>query len=205
MIQFKKIISTAKGISDHLSHFSVSGTICPSSEFLAKAMLEEAQLFFPACNELIFCGIGTGAIADCFVQPVKEAGMKAVWADIEPSFCEAFAAKHQLPQSEVACGCISDLFRDRLSHPSRLIVSCLQTRGRSFGVFLENQLCAQVEMGAKCLFYSYLPHIPGSRFYTSAQEAQCLLELKRTVIANIPPAFIHTIVSNIPVDSFKMA
>lgn len=197
-MNFDKIKNAAKGIGDHLSNFSVSGTVCPSGESLANAMLAESLPFMQERSELIFCGIGTGAVADKFIEPARKLGVKALWVDIEPKFCEAFAQKHALEPGQALCCCVGDLFRDRASHPNRLIVSCLPTRGMKFGEFLEDCLCEQVARGAACVFYSYLPHIPGSRFYQIAAAKDCLLLPKRGVLANIPPAFVHTIVPNIP-------
>lgn len=168
----------------YIRKFGKTGSLWPSSSFLACAMFDAASRFLDDHDEVIFAGIGNGAVAQLFTKLDK----RVVFVDIDKEFCQRFRTSVG-PRHEVVCMDIVEHLECAVSDcfARRLIVSCLPMRGAFRNEGLRKVLLAQVELGATVVFYSYIPHVA----WTDARRNR--VSRWAAIFRNVPPAFVYSL------------
>lgn len=168
----------------YIRKFGKTGSLWPSSSVLACAMFDAASRFLDEHDEVIFAGIGNGAVAQLFTKLDK----RVVFVDIDKEFCQRFRASVG-PRHEVVCMDIVEHLECAVSDhmARRLIISCLPMRGVFRNEGLRRILLAQVEQGATVIFYSYFPHVA----WTDSTRNQ--ISRRAAIFRNVPPAFVYSL------------
>ncbi len=173
----------------YIGRIRQTGSVWPSSSMLARAMFDTASLYLDQYDEVLFAGVGNGAIAGLFARIDK----RVVFIDIDREFCQHFRS-HIGPGQEVVCLDVQDyLVRRTNVSAKRLIVSCVPMRGAFRSDTLRDAFLEQVARGSTLVFYSYLPYPPWRSGGLRAAGMDIGVTRRAAVLRNIPPAFVYSI------------
>lgn len=173
----------------YIGRIRQTGSVWPSSSLLARAMFDTASQYLDQYEEILFAGVGNGAIAGLFAKIDK----RVVFIDIDREFCQRF--RPQLgPGQEVVCLDIQDYLGSWPDATTkRLIVSCVPMRGAFRSNTLRDAFLEQVARGSTLVFFSYLPFPPWRRGGLGAAGMGIGVTRRASVFRNIPPAFVYSL------------
>lgn len=173
----------------YLQNLPMTGSLCPSSQRLAEAVYQVALCHREGATELVFAGIGSGVIARRFLHWDQT----TTFVDIDHAFCADFAPQVHRQEHRVVCGDITDILRATPGSRGRIVVSCLPLQGLYYSERVLTALLHEVQQGAQVLLYSYVPQWRWTRLGGALHTASVKAQRKRTIVRNLPPAFVYSL------------
>lgn len=175
----------------YFRHLDSTGSVCPSSHRLARAVADVADRKQSSVDKVVFAGIGNGVVAKQFLHWSKN----ITFIDIEEAFCESFTRSVSRSNHQVVCSDVGEYLSSTSDGLERLVVSCLPLHGPYFCFKVVNALIDEVRRGGAVVFYTYFPFIRGTHLARSLSGARLAARRERTIIGNVPPAHIFSITS----------
>lgn len=173
----------------YLRNISVTGSLCPSSSYLAQAMYDVAKRANATCAELVFAGVGNGVIAERFLHW----NQAAIFVDIDPFFCDQFVPTLRRCDHRVVCADAVEVLAKPPSSPARVVISCLPMHGPFFSPKMLQALANEVHRGSHVFFYSYFPRLKWGRTASVLSTARVVVRHECSVLRNVPPAFVYSL------------
>lgn len=179
-----------------LTNYHDTGAVAPSSRYLARMIVSEAKV--TGGTSVLELGPGTGAFTQTILEACPHSGPERyLGIEINPRFHRALESRFQGLQFELGSAADFDLG----GHTSEFglfdaVVSGLPWVSFSpeLQIAILDNVLPHIRPGGTFTTFAYTgPHlrIPGRRFRRLLSEKFRTLRRTRTVLLNLPPAFVY--------------